>query len=201
MKTKLLGFLVVALLADPIAAHSTPVRYDFYVSGGASGPLAGQTASGTFTFDSSIIAAGGGVVNQTGLLTDLAFTWGGFSYDALTANTGAMTFGSGGGDPLSSTTFGTNCDAGGCQAQSDSAQTRPQWYLQVYANSPGFFVYAVYGDSEDLFTGAATFAPVPVPEPPPLTLFSIGLVALFLGERWRRGALGARRPAMSRQSG
>lgn len=70
MKAKLLELLGIALLAGPIAAHCAPLKYDFTVNGGPSGPVAGPTATGTFTLDSSIIPATGGVTNATGLLTD-----------------------------------------------------------------------------------------------------------------------------------
>jgi hypothetical protein len=64
-----LGSVSLSLLAK-----STSVTYDFTVTA-TSGPLSGDVANGSFTFNSSIIPARGGVVPASGLLTDLSFTW------------------------------------------------------------------------------------------------------------------------------
>ena len=100
MKKELLVSLGVAFLAGPIAAHSAPITYDFLVNGGSSGPLAGQTATGSFSVDSSNTPASGGVLNATGLLSDLSFTWDGISYNALTANTGSLIISRGSSGPV-----------------------------------------------------------------------------------------------------
>src|SRR5689334_4610810 len=73
MKTRIPGLLGAALLAAPLIGHSTPITYDFSVDGGSTGALAGVHSSGSFSFDSSIIPAAGGLLTRTGLLTDLAF--------------------------------------------------------------------------------------------------------------------------------
>jgi hypothetical protein len=57
-----------------LVAQSSSVTYDFTVTA-TSGPLNGDVANGSFTFNSSSIPAGGGVVAASGLLTDLSFTW------------------------------------------------------------------------------------------------------------------------------
>ena len=191
MKKELLGLLGVALLAGPIAAHSEPITYDFTVNGGLSGPLAGQTATGTFSVDSSNTPASGGVLNATGLLSDLSFTWDGISYNELTANTGSLIISWGSWGPVFGATFGTNCGAGTCGVASDGLDPSPQWFVQMFNSSPGTFVYGVPGDSLDLFSGTATFEPAPasVPEPDAIGIFGIGLGALFLVERRRRPGL------------
>ena|ERR1700722_1785249 len=188
MKKKLLELLGVVLLAGPIAAHSAPITYDFMVNGGSSGPLAGQTATGSFSVDSSNTPASGGVLNATGLLSDLSFTWDGISYNALTANTGSLIISWGSSGPVFGATFGTNCDAGTCSVASGGLDPSPQWFVQMFDNSPGTFVYGVPGDSVDVFSGTATFqpAPVAVPEPGTIGVFGFGLGALFFVERRRR---------------
>jgi len=189
MKKELLELLGVALLAGPIAAHSAPITYDFMVNGGASGPLAGQVATGSFSVDSANTPASGGVLNGTGLLTDLSFTWDGISYNALTANTGSLIISWGSWGPVFGATFGTNCDGTGtCTVASNGLNPSPQWLIQMFNNSPGTFVYGVPGDSLDLYSGTATFepAPVAVPEPGTTSLFGIGLGALFFARRRRR---------------
>jgi hypothetical protein len=62
-----------------VVAQSNSTTYDFTVTA-TSGPLRGDIANGSFTFDSSIIPAGGGRVAASGLLTDLSFTWDGLAY-------------------------------------------------------------------------------------------------------------------------
>jgi hypothetical protein len=164
------------------------------VNGGLSGPLAGQTATGSFSVDSSNTPASGGVLNATGLITDLSLTWDGISYNALTANTGALTVSWGSWGPVFGATFGTNCDAGTCSVASGGLDPSPQWFVQMFNSSPGTFVYGVPGDSVDVFSGTATFepAPVSVPEPDPIGIFGVGLGALFLVERrWRLGLIAA----------
>jgi hypothetical protein len=196
MKKELLGLMGVALLAGPIAAHSESITYtyDFTVNGGPSGPLAGETATGSFSVDSSNTPANGGVLNATGLLTDFSFTWDGISYNKEAANTGALIISWGSWGPVFSASFGTNCDGGTCQAASGGIDPSPQWFVQVFNGAPGSFAYGVPGDSVDLFFGTATFepAPVSVPEPGTVGVLGIGLGALFfVGRRRRPGLIAA----------
>jgi hypothetical protein len=184
-----LELLGVALLAGPIAAHSATITYDFTVNGGSTGPLAGQTATGSFSVDSSNTPASGGALNAPGLLTDLSFTWDGISYNAQTANTGDLIISWGSWGPIFSATFGTNCSAAGCQAASGGLDPSPQWFVQMFQNSPGSFIYGVPGDTVDLFSGTATLAPAPVPVPGTIILFGSGLGALFFVVRRRRPGL------------
>jgi hypothetical protein len=67
------------LVSLSLVAQSSSVTYDFTVTA-ISGPLSGDVADGSFTFSSSSIPAGGGVVPASGLLTDLSFTWDGVPY-------------------------------------------------------------------------------------------------------------------------
>jgi hypothetical protein len=137
MKTTLNGIARTTLLASSVLAHSTPNTYRFKVNGGYSGPLEGQTAVGSFTFDSSIVPTGGGHLAQMGLLTELSFTWDGVAYNALTANTGSMDFSSTGGPE--SVIFGDDCNAGTCSASYGTAD----WYIWLQAEQPSNFVYGI----------------------------------------------------------
>jgi hypothetical protein len=67
------------LVSLSLVAQSNSVTYDFTVIA-INGPLSGDIANGSFTFSSSIIPAGGGIVPASGLLTDLSFTWDGVPY-------------------------------------------------------------------------------------------------------------------------
>src|SRR5262249_33655237 len=90
MRRQILSFVAVVALVAPLASKASPVTYDFTVNGGSTGPLANVTASGTFTYDSSIIPVGGGADIDSGLLTGVSFTWDGISYDQAT--TGSLQF-------------------------------------------------------------------------------------------------------------
>jgi hypothetical protein len=172
VKIQFLALLGTALLASSVPAHSAPITYRFKVNGGYAGPLAGQTAAGSLTFDSSIVPPGGGALAQTGLLTDLSFTWDGVAYNDLTANTGSMDFSSTG--RLESVIFGDDCNAGTCRADYGTAE----WYIwfQLYNDYPNYFVYGIpgYFSPPGLFHGTAF-----IREPDSFALFGIGLVSLL----------------------
>src|SRR5688500_20191625 len=105
------GVLVFALVVESSAVQAATITYDLIVDGGDTGPLAGVTVSGFFSFDDSLVPAGGGDVNEAGLLSDLEFTWNGISYDETTANTGSLTFDATGA--LTSGVFGSDRKRGG----------------------------------------------------------------------------------------
>ncbi|MBC7733266.1 MAG: hypothetical protein H7306_15430 [Bacteriovorax sp.] len=112
MKTYALVLRSAAALACLLALSSlqaATVTYDFSVAV-MTGPAAGSTAFGHFSYDSASVIAGGGYNSTNGLLTDLAFALDGMSYTELTANTGALGFNSLGG--LSSFLIGTSCGGG-----------------------------------------------------------------------------------------
>ena len=93
------------------AAAAQPISVGFRATA-VTGPAAGTTSTGTFTYDASIVPAGGGLVAATGLFTDFMFTFNGTPFDETTANTGSLTF-----DPAGNVLFalfGTNCGVGVC---------------------------------------------------------------------------------------
>ncbi len=96
----LLGLSIVLMA---VSTQAMPVSYVFRVTA-TTGPLAGVSARGTFTFDNSIIPSGGGTLDQINLLSYLNFTWHGIFYDQTTANTGGLAFDESGN--LSSFGFG-----------------------------------------------------------------------------------------------
>lgn len=141
MKNRLLALAAAAALVAPLAAHAESITYDFTVNGGSVGPLANLTASGSFTFDSSIIPVGGGLVTGTGLLTGLAFTWDGLSYDQTTANTGSLDFNSSG--MLDGVNFGTSCEAGACDVSSSEDDWNIAGHTPVGTVTSAEFLYTV----------------------------------------------------------
>lgn len=146
MKGKILSLAAAAVLATSIAAHAKSITYDFMVNGGSAGPLANVTSSGSFTFDSSIIPTGGGLLTGTGLLTGLSFTWDGISYDQTTANTGTLEFDSRG--ILNGLNFGNSCDAvGACALHGDGHDWDLSGFTPVGPLASAEFLYTV-GDGQ-----------------------------------------------------
>ncbi len=138
-----LRFLVVAAVGLALmvsalpAAEATTDEYSFTVMA-TSGPLIGDTATGTFSYDTSSIIPGG-ANNATGLLTDLNFTWDGITYGPATANTGFLAWDTAG--DLTEAVFGNNCSAAGCIVNGGSEE----WFIQAVPGGPGRIAYSVSG--------------------------------------------------------
>jgi hypothetical protein len=178
-----LATLALVLSSDFVGgAQAFPITYDFTVTG-TTGPLAGTVAHGSFSYDSSSILPPPQINNQTGLLTSLSFTWNGVHYTQATANTGSLGFDA--RRNLTSTRFGTNCTAGGCN--NNPALNDDQFSVDYFGPSSNFFIYTVPGMTAfpaDLFDGTVTIALAP--EPASLTLLAMGIAGLGLVLRTRR---------------
>jgi hypothetical protein len=181
MKNGVLALAAAAALAGSLAAQASIVTYDFTVNGGGVGPLGNENSSGTFSYDTSIIPAGGGLVTGTGLLTGLSFTWGGLSYGLTFSSTGALGFDSSGA--LDGVNIGTNCanDAfGGCSVTS----TETDWVITGGGTVPftsASFLYTV-GDGQ-FYSGSAGLTQVEAPAPAPVWLMAGCLIGLAAAMR------------------
>jgi len=173
---RLFGLLILALL--PASSFASILTYDF-ITIAVSGSLAGESAEGRFSFDSSL--AHPGYRYGSSLLSDLSFTWDGINYDETTANTGWLGFGASG--DLVSFAFGTNCSPGICSVSSG----HEQWYMTGTPNFLGSFVYAQPG-SNGIGYGLNVSAPgaTQVSEPAPLALIGCALVLLGVMRRKSR---------------
>lgn len=169
-----------ALCSLTSLVQAAPITYDFTVTG-TSGPMAGQSSSGSFTFDSSVIPVGGGNVSQTGLLTDLSFTWDGFSYTEANANTGALNFDASG--QLILALFGSNCGGGSCSA---SVNTN-DWFFR-WGTDGALANLFTYGGIDALYQGDPSATPRrnDVPEPTVPALVCAALAALTVRRSTRR---------------
>ena len=135
-----------------LGANAVPISYTFQVTA-TSGSLSGTSASGTFTFDSSVIPQvppqGVGQLLQTGLLTDLDFVWNGIAYTELTANTGLLAFDEVG--DLIGFVVGVNAGAGNCVV----TLGQENWCFDS-----GRFGYATPSDTTTLGEGPLSFQPL-----------------------------------------
>jgi hypothetical protein len=187
MKNKsVLVSLALGLASLPGAALAVPITYDFTVNGGPDGPLAGVTSSGFFSFDDSIIPAGGGSLSSTTLFTDLEFTWNGIAYDETTAESGALSFDATGA--LNGWLFGSNCNAGTCFILPGV----DRWAVLTTAAFGTVFGYTL-ASTEVVYTVpfAVTVTPRAVTVPEPSTLALLGLTILMLPALRRRRPRGA----------
>jgi hypothetical protein len=154
-----------------LAAQANLVTYDFRLSVTTGSLAAGADYSGSFSYDTSIIPAGGGEVDQLGLMSTLDFSFG-TAYDAANANTGYLTFDSSG--YLTDLLLGTHCTAGDC-----SIGGPPDWRMS-WSTASSSFIYA--DESGNHFGGGPVLTLRSgggnLPEPATLALvFSAALVA------------------------
>jgi len=176
MKTKILGLVAAALFGACAAASATTITYDFTVTA-TTGPLAGDTANGSFSFNSSVIPVGGGEVGLTGLLTSLTFTWDGIAYNASTANTGYLHFN--GSGALTDACFGNNASPDACQAN----QGTEQWVVNLGNSFFGYSVPQPGNNNPTAWIGTASFSRARVPEPATLALLGLALAAVAVMRR------------------
>jgi hypothetical protein len=158
----------IVLAALPLGAQASWISYAFTVTA-TDGPSTGDVASGTFSFDSTLLDVPNASLQQAGLLTALDFTWNGQAFDATSANTGNIITGAAAGQ-LALVLFGDDCSP----ACGVSAAQPNDWLVGYdFLDGYGVFVYGGTFVSRDV-----TFTLLPTPLPPSalLLLSAVGLL-------------------------
>jgi MYXO-CTERM domain-containing protein len=174
------------LLASGGTAPAALLTYEVSVNGIANGPFAGQSATAQFSFDDSVIPAGGdgNLLDFAGLdLPDLSVSFGTKSFTEANSDGGVLDFHNG-----NLIGFFLGGELNGLFAQFSGTD---DFYLFVNPVQQEFG-YTVAGDTSPTHVTATgiTFRLVSVPEPSASTLAVVGLlVAAGLG--MRRRVLGA----------
>ena len=183
---RLSAFLAGVMLS--MAAHAALVTVDFTVSAAATDPLfAGQTGTGSFSFDDSIAPSGGGQLfdTTTGLgLLSLSFTWAGTTWTTANADAYRLIFDAGGNL--------TGWGIGGFPLSGITASAFPDFDLNTLSGIPsqpgGGFAYDYAGVIFNGTLAAATTSVQPVPLPPTLALLGIAIAGLRLARGRARRA-------------
>lgn len=179
------------------SAWASSRAYDFTVTV-ASGPLAGTVATGSLSFDESLIPAGGfGRVVGTGLLTSFSFLWNGIAYNEGTADATTLGFGGypalGSRQPgeLTSFVIGNHCRdpqaPDTCLVLNNSNDWRGRMGLAFDPDLPGVrqesdFYFALPSEVTTFAIGPSSPGPIQitaVPEPSSYALLIAGLCGIF----------------------
>jgi len=182
-----MALVVAAALLGPIYANAAIVTYDFTVTG-TSGPDTGDVASGTLSFDNSILSGPSGFIDGP-QLSQFNFSWDGVNYNQSTANTGELsTYPAG---YLSSLLICGSFSSPTCPMTAGTHNFSLSLGIDYTASGTvysGTFEYASPSSTQNFFDGTVVWGPAPVPLPATIWLMLGGLGAFGALAQKKRAA-------------
>ena len=181
---QILGPLVVVLTVATIDARvswADPIRISFVVRPAPGDPVNPGPSAGSFTFDSSLIPPGEGLLSDPeGLATAVDFFWGSTRFDIRTADVVELRFAESGA--LVQWLLGGR--ALGLAAWVDAPA---ELVVDDFVVSPQSGFYTLQGRAGTWFaTVGDELPPAPVPEPATWLMIASGAIALLARRRFSR---------------
>lgn len=180
------GTLAIALALLPMNPHTSwadPVRVTFTAHPAANDPVNPGPSSGSFTFDSSLIPPGEGLLSSpSGLATSVSFFWGSTLFDITTADVIELRFDASGA--LDFWHLGGRSNGLAAWRSQPAELVVDDFSLSAGAGGGSSF-YTLQGHAGTFRGSVVTDTPAPVPEPSTWLLIGSGALALLRRRRSR----------------
>jgi hypothetical protein len=182
-------FMILALGAVT-SARAEPITVTFTAFPAAGDPVNTSSSTGSFTFDSSLIPAGGGLIQDSSFglgVTDVNFRWSNTLWSRANADVGELQFSSSGALlawVLGSTLSPTGRGGIYSYVTSPASAVVNDIFVSTFAGIGGAsrIVYTNAG-FEGALIGRLLTDSVPAPVPEPSTIFLLGTGAALLARR------------------
>lgn len=176
-----LAIALAALAMNPNVSWADPIRVTFTAHPAAGDPVNLGPSTGSFTFDSSLIPPGGGLLSSpVGLATSVSFAWGSTLFDIATADLIELRFGASGA--LDFWHLGGRSLGLAAWRAEPAELVVDDFSLSADAGGGSFF-YTLEGRAGTFRGSVVTDTPAPVPEPSTLLLIGSGAIALLRRRR------------------
>jgi hypothetical protein len=178
---KLFAAAAIAALGTIASAEAAEVKYD-YTLNWTVGELAGQTSTGSLSYDSSLAVANAWYT-QPDILSGFSFSMRGHTFGLSDVHVGWLTFDA--NAQLRMLAVGTHCEPNVCYSDAGRGNTNAFFLVYDSGSSPDHFWGAAADTGYATSSGAGTFALAPVPESSTVAMMlaGIGLVGATTRKR------------------